>query len=420
MKTWDPDGPDAPVHGVPPGCRAVPLVEVVERNGAPVERRDRHRRQKTADVVLLADPDHPSVDVEPSLRRFALGAGRRRWNTVVTRYGDDAFEVALRLVRAGVVQLACRVDDRGTVSTPHWWQPTSGAAAAVEDERALERSRSTEQQVATRALVEELERSFPEVAKALANAQSPTARAVVRAAANDLLSGIEHAGPRAFVQTHFGRTKAHDVRAILTAAGVPGEILERLGLRRGDRIGLGGPVVITTGAGVLDLTPLRGPVVVRLDQPKLAVSTLASLVVVMENLQPAEIVCARHPTLAVVYTSGQFGPDTSDVLAQLGADRLVVAILDADLGGVRIARRVLRAVPAATIVDVGTWPHPEQPHFPVDGVSVKGLRALADDVTVGAFASAILQRGYPVEQELATLDIVEAVLRRDSPEHVSG
>ena len=420
MKTWDPDGPDAPVHGIPPGCRAVPLVEVVERNGEQVERRDRHRRQKTADVVLVADPNHPSVDVEPSLRRFALGAGRRRWNTVVTRYGDDAFEVALRLVRAGVVQLACRVDDRGTVSTLHWWQPTIVAAAAVEDERALARSRLTERDRATRSLVEELERSFPEVAKALANAQSPTAHAVVRAAANDLLSGIEHAGPRAFVQTHFGRTKAHDVRAILTAAGVPGEILERVGLRRGDRIGLGGPVIVQSEAGTVDLAPLRGPVVLRLDQPKLVVSTSASLVVVMENLQPAEIVCARRPDLAVVYTSGQFGPDTGDVLAQLGASRRVVAILDADLGGVRIARRVLQALPAATIVDVGSWPHPPQPHFPVDGVSVKGLRALADEPAVGAFASAILDRGYPVEQELATLDIVEAVLRSESPERISG
>ena len=118
MKSWDRDGPAAPVHGVPTGCRAVPLVEVVERDGARVEVRDRRRRQKTTEVVLVADPDHQLGDVDHALRKFALGSGRRRWSTVAGRYGDDAFDVALRLVRAGVVELACEIDERGTVGTP--------------------------------------------------------------------------------------------------------------------------------------------------------------------------------------------------------------------------------------------------------------------------------------------------------------
>lgn len=410
MKSWDRDGPAAPVHGVPTGCRAVPLVEVVERDGARVEVRDRRRRQKTTEVVLVADPSHPLGDVDDALRKFALGSGRRRWSTVAGRYGADAFDVALRLVRAGVVELACEIDERGTVGTPRWWEPTPEALASSRAELARQRSRALEEESTTRALVRELGARFPAIAAALTAARSPTAVAVVTAAAKDLLAGIEHAGPRAFSQTHFGRTKAHDVVGILVSAGVPAEVLEQLGLRRGDRIGLGGPLAVRTDAGVVDLSPLRGPVVVRLDQRGLRVSTSASLVVVLENLQPAEVVCARHPRLAVVYTSGQFGPATSDLLTQLGTGRRVVAIVDADFGGARIARRVVEAVPSAEIIDVGRWDYAQQQPFPADGISVKGLRALIDDPLVGPFAEAILERGYPVEQEASTLAIVDALL----------
>ena len=293
---------------------------------------------------------------------------------------------------------------------PRWWEPTPDALASSRAELARQRSRALEEESTTRVLVRELGASFPAVAEALTAARSPTAIAVVTAAAKDLLAGIEHAGPRAFSQTHFGRTKAHDVVGILVSAGVPAEVLEQLGLRRGDRIGLGGPLAVETDAGVVDLSPLRGPVVVRLDQRGLRVSTSASLVVVLENLQPAEVVCARHPRLAVVYTSGQFGPATSDLLTQLGTGRRVVAIVDADLGGARIARRVVEAVSGAEIIDVGRWDHAQQQSFPADGISVKGLRALIDDPLVGPFAEAILERGYPVEQEASTLAIVDALL----------
>jgi hypothetical protein len=117
-----------------------------------------------------------------------------------------------------------------------------------------------------------------------------------------MIAGIEHAGPRAFAQAHFADTKAHDVVGILRKAGIPEDILERLGLRRGDRIGLGGPIVMTTSAGSVSLAPLRGPVLIRLDQPGLSASTCAEAVVIVENLQPAEALCARHPDLAVVYS----------------------------------------------------------------------------------------------------------------------
>ncbi|HZT64814.1 MAG TPA: DUF2399 domain-containing protein [Acidimicrobiales bacterium] len=257
-------------------------------------------------------------------------------------------------------------------------------------------------------LAEEVEISYPEVAAALRSAATTAASAVLSAAARDLVGGVSHAGPRAFAQAHFGATKVHDVRAVLTAAGVPGAVLDQLGLRRGDRIGIGGPIVLTTSDGDVDLGPLRGPVSLRLDQSGLAVSTSKGTVVVIENLQPAEAVCARHRELPVIYTAGQFGDDAAALLGQLAAaGKRLVAVVDSDLGGVRIARRVLQAAPAAEIVDVGTWGHPPRPSFPSDGTTIRDLHALADDPLVGWFASGVLDRGYPVEQELATLEIVQ-------------
>lgn len=127
----------------------------------------------------------------------------------------------------------------------------------------------------------------------------------------------------------------------------------------------------------------------------------------MENLQPAEVVCARYPGLPVVYTAGQFGDDAGHLLEQLAAaGKRIVTVVDADLGGVRIARRIIEAAPNAEIVDVGRWPHSPHSGFPPNGIAAKGLRALSSDPLVGSFAAAVLERGYPVEQELATLDIV--------------
>ena len=407
MRCWDPEGPTAPVGGVPSGCRAVPLVEVVERNGDRVEVRDRRRRRKTKDVVLVRDVTHPPEPAAEDERRFATATGRRRWTTVVGRFGDRSFDVALSLVRADVVHLACRVDERGNVGEPRWWEPTPRAIAAMATARAAEVESVRRRDERRAPLVAGLVAEFPEVAAALRVAITPTAIDVITAAATDLLAGIEHAGPRAFTQAHFGGTKAHDVRSVLTSAGIPGSVLERLGLRRGDRIGLGGAILLATAAGSIDISPVRGPVTFRLDQPDLSISCAEHMVLVIENLQPAEAVCARYPGLPVVYTAGQFGDDAARLLQQLAAaGKRIVAVVDADLGGVRIARRVLEAGPKAEIVDVGRWPHPPRAAFPPDGIIANGLRALSTDPLVGPFAAAVVERGYPVEQELATLDIV--------------
>lgn len=121
--------------------------------------------------------------------------------------------------------------------------------------------------------------------------------------------------------------------------------------------------------------------------------------------------CARFRDLPVVYTAGQFGGDTACLIEQLvSGDRRVVAIVDADLGGVRIASRVLDAAPGAEIIDFGSWPHPARRPSRPGGAAVTGLRAPADSSNVAGFATAVLERGYPVEQGLATVDIVRQLL----------
>jgi hypothetical protein len=391
----------------------VPLVEVVERDGELVEVHDRRRRHKTREIVLVRDPSHPVATVPDADIRFALGAGRRRWTTIVNRYGPSAAGVAVRLVRGGVVELACAVDARGVIGEPRWWQPTDEALASAEVDRSRSAQDEHRRHAARNEIAQEVEPVSFELAQALRCTPAPVAVAVLLAAAQDLLAGIEHAGPRAFTQAHFEGTKAHDVPAVLTAAGVPSTVLDQLGLRRGDRIGLGGPITVTTAAGGLRLHGLRGPLILRLDQPGLAVTTAAHTVVAIENLQPAEAVCAKHPELPVVYTAGQFGDDAGHVIQSLASPKKrVVAIVDADLGGVRIARRVLEAVPTAQIIDVGTWPHPPREPFPLEGPTHRGLRSLAEDPLVGWFATAVLNRGYPVEQELCTLDVVQQLLDR--------
>ena len=417
MKHWDPASAAAPVAGVPLGCRAVPLVELTERDGEMVEVRDRRGRTKLREVVLVADGAHPPAEVSAEVRRYALATGRRRWSTVRAKYREHAFDVAVDLVRADVVHLGCTVDDRGLLGEPMWWRPTPEALASDERERAEFAAQEAGADAERARLVDQLRGPFPEVAAALDRTTSTTAVEVLTAAGTDLLAGIVHAGPRAFVQSHFAHTKAHDVRGVLLSAGVGGDVLDRLGLRRGDRIGLGGPIVVTTDAGHVDLAALRGPVTIRLDQPGLEASTERPVVVVVENLQPAETLCAQHPDLPVVYTAGQFGDDAAQVLRRLAAGGArVVAITDADLGGVRIARRVRQACPDAEIIDVGEWAHPERQRFSADSAAVAELERLAHDPLVGQFAAAILARGYPVEQELATLDIVRSrVIEGDDP-----
>ncbi|MGH9279070.1 MAG: hypothetical protein ACRD12_13320 [Acidimicrobiales bacterium] len=73
------------------------------------------------------------------------------------------------------------------------------------------------------------------------------------------------------------------------------------------------------------------------------------------------------------------------------------------------------AAHGGAVVDVGRWPHPARWEFPPEGIAAKGLRALSGDPLIGSFAAAMLERGYPVEQELATLDIMRDLMSPATP-----
>jgi hypothetical protein len=226
-------------------------------------------------------------------------------------------------------------------------------------------------------------------------------------AAEDLAAGRVHDGPRAFSQTHFEHTKARDdAPDILAAAGASPQTIAALGLRRSPYLGLGGPLRLTVAEQPWSLRGVHGPIQIRADQP-LTVALEGSrppLLALIENLQAAESVCDHHPGVAVLWSAGQPSTRTLAIITALSAqaERVLIAT-DADLGGVRIAGRLLTALPdpaRAVILDVGTCPH--EPRAPFGEASVTGLEAYTNrEDSIGAFARAIAERGYPVEQEAA-------------------
>jgi hypothetical protein len=135
---------------------------------------------------------------------------------------------------------------------------------------------------------------------------------------------------------------------------------------------------------------------------------------VIENLQAAETACDTYPDLAVAWTAGQPADPALRLIIHL-ADQVehVLIITDADLGGVRIAQRILAALnhpESAHVIDVGAQPHTKRAPFGPD--SMASLQAAARDNRVGVLATACLTRGYPVEQEAATRAAVDRALRR--------
>lgn len=415
--------------GVPAGLQACPLRQYRrDEDGDLVEIRDRRGRRKL-DLVALAAPVGPVVgDAAPTWppgvasdhRRFALGARRRAWATIVGRYGEQAWPLAIALARGGVLRVVCRVDDRVRLGAPVRWELTDAWGEAADagrsgrrEVRDAWRGRAVEAAAAVRGLE-------PTLAAALETADpgSPTSRVLVHAA-EDLVGGATHDGPRAFSQTHFGDTKAHgDVDAVLRQAGVPVGPRQRLGVHRSQRLGLAGPVVLDRQGGRVDLSLLDGLVELRADQPGITVACPPdTALVVVENLQAAEALADRQPELAIAYTAGVPGEASLAHLASLAQHAARVAVApDADAGGVRIAEAIMRSLPdgvAVTLLDVGARPHRGGAAWSEDSQALRTLGGAVDG-PAGALARACLHRGYPVEQEAMTLAVVDQWLRGPS------
>lgn len=407
-------GVEVPVDGLPDGLTAhVPP----RRDGrVPVDRKRRMRVTKV--IVANLSAQEADATLPDSLLRWVLGAESRRWAGIVNTHGRHARRIALELAQAGAVHLTCEVTDSITLGqvismrlSPQWSAKRQEIAASAGAVTAEWESRA-------RAAASSMDAVDPGFAAALRAARGTSSRiAILTHAAEDLIAETSHEGPRAFSQAHFGDTKKYeDAPRVLRDAGVGAATIVQLGLDRSPYIGLAGPILLEVAGRCWDLSGHAGPTLVRLTPSRPASARLAieraSRLLVIENLQAAEAVSDRYPEVPIVYCSGQPSDETLAILARLvnDADEVLIAT-DADLGGVRIAKRLLGALTdvRATVLDVGVAPHAEG--RPFGG----GARQLLEDLTtetgqVGLFARACLDRGYQVEQEAVIRAVVTAAL----------
>jgi hypothetical protein len=423
-------GVSIPLPGVPAG-----LVAYVRPRPDGSLPRDRRGRLKAKRVTLVRDPATSQTEATPGIPvpgvteadlAWATRQERRRWPSIEKRFADASTATAHRLANAGVVQLHCTVTDTATVGELVGWSlcPAWDAHRASQEAAHAEHTESWTDRAAKAA--ERIDATDPGLAKTLRTSRgsSPLLPVLVHAA-EDLAEGIGHDGPRAFSQTHFSDTKERaDVAQVLTNAGASPDTLIALGLTRSPYLGLGGSVLFDTSDGTWNLAALAGPTEFRLspDNPVAArVRSGQDTLVVIENKQAAEAICDIFPDLAVAYCAGQPSGAALTVIRGLGLSaRRVLIATDADLGGVRIAQRLLTALqdqPLVQVLDVGTVEHVPGARF--GKVSIEGLRQLSGHSgTASVFAKACLARGYRVEQEAAIRAAVAAVI--DSSASPSG
>lgn len=399
-----------PLRGVPDGLVALTIPR--RANDELRVPRDRKQRLKPTRVDLAAAARSGGTALPAADRQWLLAAKRRAWPTVTSRFGARAWDTVCDLVRAGLAEIRCQVagsalsDPVAVILTDH--------GLAEQGARRLARAESAEalkkRACAAADAIDELD---PGLAEALRRARGTEARLPVLVfAAEDLLAGRVHDGPRAFSQAHFGHTKQRDdAPAVLRSAGATPQTLTALGLERSPYLGLGGAIQL----GGIDLSRLRGPVLFRANDTALRTvraHAATRAVVVVENLQAAENVCDTQEHVAVAYSAGQPSDAALDVISALVATaECVLVVPDADLGGVRIAERILTALPSnghVQLLDVG-----EQPHEPREAFAAPTLAALkaCGAGRAAPLAKAVLARGYPVEQEAATRAAVAAALK---------
>ena len=405
----EPGSDVVPVLGVPIG-----LVALAIRRPDGSLPRDRRGRLKVGRVRLtasspgnMAEPGESVGAISDDDVRWSITAQRRHWPSVVRRFGTNARAFAIELAAAGVVDLICSVDDRVGLGEIHHWQRTSPWQAHWDEQNSQRSDHAARWELSAREVAQRVAARDEGLADALlrVRATSPKLPVLVHAA-RDLVAGVVHDGPRAFSQAHFGDTKSRDdVPAILAEAGASPDTLITLGLRRSPYVGLGGRLKVRTESTEIPLSSLDGPVQFRIDQHgvfEVRMDGPPRDLAVIENLQAAEAVCDMARDLAVLWCAGQPSDAVVRLVGELSntASRVIVAT-DADLGGVRIARRVLGAVrdlTKVTVLDAGASDHPVREPF--GQVSRDGLtEACATGGPVGTFARSCLDRGYPVEQE---------------------
>lgn len=404
-----------PLSGVPKGLAAQPVRTFrTDSSGNEVTVKDRRGREKLEEVELVARAPGTGRSITDIDRHFLLGAGRRSWGTIANRYGEEAWSTAVRLARYGAVRIRCAVEEDLSLGMPLGWVLTDRWVGLRQREMEHKNTRKgTWQQRAADAARSAKDLS-PELAQALLSTQPSLKLEVLVHAAEDLLQGTVHRGPRAFSQAHFGGTKeGPDPRDVLRGAGVDRHLLVELGIDRSAYVGIAGPLEIWSSQQPIDLAELKGPLLLRVE-PELRLRLLRSVpLVVLENLQAAESAADNFPDTALIYTAGLLAKPTINLISTIASAATKSAVIpDADLGGVRLAEQMVRAIPDITVIDIGGFEHPKRSPWPPNGRTVKALER-AMEGPAGVLAAACLERGYPVEQELATIHAIHALLISD-------
>jgi hypothetical protein len=418
--TWTVDRSAGLLLATPNGTVAYPIVQ---RRGDQ-EVRDRRGRRRVRRALVTSSQglaEHPGLT--DSEMGWVLGAPTRRAATIAGRFPDPD-TTAQRLCRAGVVELVYEVTDdlqlgdlREWRLTPRWSERATDGNAATR----IERQNQSEMAATTADKVAYLS---PELASAL-RAVPPGDRcsplAALVAAAQDLLKGRLHDGPRAFSQHHFGDGKVRDdIARLLADHGVLVDVADALGVRRSPRLGLAGPIIVRAAAvAALELDGWDGPIMMRADQPGLSVVPARPdlTLVVVENAQSAEWAADQHPEAIVIYTAGPLSAPAVQIVHDCSTlAARTIAVCDADLGGIRISTQIVTAVPTAEVIDIGRWPHTPGAAIGPGSVTDVGLRAALDG-PVSQFAAAVLARGYRVEQEQPTTAALGDLLTRQYDLH---
>lgn len=346
-----------------------------------------------------------------------LTSGPREWKTVTRRLGDNAYDICVALVRTGCLTIEHDVRLTTLVRPPRRLHPHPDLSGAHDEARSKKRDVDAAIRERGAALADALVDEWPDVTIALRSTTNIDRLAWAVNAATDLDTGRTHDSVRAFVQVHAGHTKARDdVHHLLAELGFEPETLAVLGLARNPYIGLGGPFQIDASTGVIDLAGLPGPHDIRLPSQQsitLRLPPRAAKLLAIENRQAAEAACDAYPSSAVVWCHGQ--PPTAVLALIEQAARYVDNVIifpDADLGGVRIAARIVDNLSPhheCTVVDIGTVDHHVGKRFNTHSRNHLSVIAGRDD-QIGKFALACLERGYAIEQEAAVRASLRAVL----------
>ncbi|MER5356983.1 hypothetical protein [Streptomyces sp. NPDC002785] len=396
----------APVEGLPVGLCAYPVYrERYEEGVQKGSSRLLALRIEPAQPPALGSAEQALQALDDSNQRFILASSTRRGGTVTRRY--PVLEQLAPLILAGVVTVTTQppgVD--GQPGAVLGWELTTATLAYAARVKGDALDRGSQLQGEALSLAQRIHSDVPE-AKALAAALElprDTGRLdVYVAAAQALLAGETYLGVRDFSSRLRDDTKAVDADKALTDIGMSKQLRQRLGVLKYPELSISGPVAISQGSGRLTTQGLGSLVTVPFTATPMTVSTTANELVVVENKEAAGYLARTLPGHAVVWSSGFNGAEFQQVLSELApvCPRAWV-VCDADTDGVHIANLVVRCVPHAIVVDVGSMSG-AKPRRERSYEGTRTLRTIIDNPAtapqVRRFAEQVDARGYEVEQE---------------------